>query len=52
MAGLLTFAWPTGVMMSLAQDFQDTQMQLLKQKRERRRARLASTHPPETSPSK
>jgi len=27
MAGLLTFAWSTGVLMTLAQDFQDTQMQ-------------------------
>jgi hypothetical protein len=35
MAGLLTFAWSTGVLMTLAQDFQDQQMQLLKQKRQK-----------------
>jgi hypothetical protein len=32
-AGLLTFAWSTGVLLTLAQDFQDQQMQLLKQRR-------------------
>jgi hypothetical protein len=32
MAGLLTFAWSTGVMLTLAQEFQDHQMSLLKQK--------------------
>ena len=35
MCGLLTFAWSTGVLMTLAQDFQDTQMQLLKKKRDK-----------------
>ena len=45
MAGLLTFAWSTGVLMTLAQDFQDTQMQLLKQKREKRRAKQADALP-------
>ena len=47
MAGLLTFAWSTGVLMTLAQDFQDQQMQLLKQKRERRH----TSQPPASSPS-
>ncbi len=39
-AGLLTFAWSTGVMLTLAQDFQDQQLSLLKQ----RKARLAAKH--------
>lgn len=33
-AGLLTFAWSTGVLLTLAQDFQDQQMRHLKSKRE------------------
>jgi hypothetical protein len=32
-AGLLTFAWSTGVLLTLAQEFQDQQLQLLKQRR-------------------
>ncbi len=36
-AGLMTFAWSTGVLLTLAQDFQDQQLQILK----RRRAKLA-----------
>ena len=32
-AGLLTFAWSTGVLLTLAQDFQEQQMKLLKHKR-------------------
>jgi hypothetical protein len=39
MAGLLTFAWSTGVLLTLAQDFQDQQLQLLKQRREKLAAR-------------
>ena len=39
-AGLLTFAWSTGVLLTLAQDFQDQQLALLK----RRRARQTSKH--------
>jgi hypothetical protein len=35
-AGLLTFAWSTGVLLTLAQDFQVQQLQLLKQRREKR----------------
>jgi hypothetical protein len=35
-AGLLTFAWSTGVLLTLAQDFQEQQMRLIKQKREKR----------------
>jgi hypothetical protein len=34
-AGLLTVAWSTGIMYMLAQDFQDTQMRLRKQRREK-----------------
>jgi len=32
-AGLLTIAWSTGILYMLAQDFQDTQMRLRKQRR-------------------
>jgi len=39
MAGLMTFAWSTGVLLTLAQDFQDQQLQLIKQWREKRHAR-------------
>ena len=42
MAGLLTFAWSTGVLLTLAQDFQDQQMKLLKQRRDKQRPK----HPP------
>jgi voltage-gated potassium channel len=35
-AGLLGFAWSTGVLLTLAQNFQDQQMQLLKQRRDNR----------------
>ena len=34
-AGLLTFAWSTGILITLAQEFQDQQMQALKQRREK-----------------
>ena len=37
MAGLLTFAWSTGVLLTLAQEFQDQQLLLLKQRREKQR---------------
>jgi hypothetical protein len=46
MAGLLTFAWSTGVLMNLAQDFQDTQMQLLKLKRAKCHSKPGSTPAP------
>ena len=46
MAGLLTFAWSTGVLMTLAQDFQDQQLQLLKQKSEKRHPKQAPAPPP------
>ncbi len=46
MAGLLTFAWSTGVLITLAQDFQDTQMQLLKQKRAKHHPKPDSASPP------
>jgi hypothetical protein len=35
-AGLLGFAWSTGVLVTLAQDFQRHELQLLKQRREKR----------------
>ena len=41
-AGLLTFAWSTGVMLTLAQEFQDKQLLLIKQKREKQRAHAGS----------
>jgi len=41
MAGLLTFAWSTGVLFTLAQCFQDEQLQLLKNKREKQRSKSA-----------
>ena len=34
-AGLLGFAWSTGVLLTLAQEFQDQQMQRLKERREK-----------------
>jgi len=45
-AGLLTFAWSTGVLLTLAQEFQDQQMSLLKQKREKRHAQRGATSAP------
>jgi hypothetical protein len=36
MAGLLTFAWSTGILFTLAQDFQEQQMKLIKRRHERR----------------
>ena len=51
-AGLLTFAWSTGVLMTLAQEFQDQQLQALKQRESRRRAKLAAPTPHPATPSK
>jgi len=45
MAGLLTFAWSTGILLTLAQDFQDQQLRLLKQKHEKRRSKPAPPPP-------
>ena len=42
-AGLLTFAWSTGILLTLAQEFQDQQMSLLRRRRAKR--------PPEKSPA-
>ena len=50
MAGLLTFAWSTGVLLTLAQDFQDQQMQLIKLKREKQHPRHAATPPLDKKP--
>jgi hypothetical protein len=42
-AGLLTFfAWSTGVLLTLVQEFQDQQMQLFKQRHEERRNKTAT----------
>ena len=38
-AGLLGFAWSTGVLLTLAQEFQDQQMQRLKLRRENRQTK-------------
>jgi hypothetical protein len=46
MAGLLTFAWSTGVLFTLAQSFQDEQLQLLKNKREKQRMKSAARSGP------
>ena len=50
-AGLLAFAWSTGVLLTLAQEFQDQQMLLLKQRREKRhpKATAAPVHSVEPS---
>jgi hypothetical protein len=50
-AGLLTFAWSTGVLLTLAQDFQDQQMLLLKQRRDKQRAKRASASRPPVASS-
>jgi voltage-gated potassium channel len=39
MAGLLTFAWSTGILFTLAQDFQAQQLDLQKRRREKREAK-------------
>lgn len=41
-AGLLGFAWSTGVLLTLAQEFQDQQMQRYKKRDERAKARAAA----------
>jgi hypothetical protein len=38
MAGLLTFAWSTGILFTLVQDFQEQQLKLIELRRQRRRA--------------
>ena len=45
MSGLLTFAWSTGVLLTIAQDFQDNQLRLLKERREKRRNRTLLAEP-------
>jgi hypothetical protein len=42
-AGLLTFAWSTGILLTLAQDFQDQELQLFKQRRAKKHSQ---PHPP------
>ena len=53
-AGLLTFAWSTGVLLTLAQDLQDRHLQFLKQRRAQLPARAADGggHPPSHSDTK
>ena len=46
-AGLLTFAWSTGVLLTLAQEFQDRQLQFLKQRRDKRQLKSEAAHPPD-----
>jgi hypothetical protein len=41
-AGLMGFAWSTGVLLTLAQEFQDQQMQRYKERDERAKARAAA----------
>jgi hypothetical protein len=45
MAGLLTFAWSTGVLLTVVQDFQDQQMQLLKRRHEKHRPQTVVSAP-------
>jgi hypothetical protein len=45
-AGLMTFAWSTGVLLTLAQDFQDQQVQRLKQRRAKGLAKTAAEGSP------
>jgi len=42
-AGLLGFAWSTGVLLTLAQEFQEQQLLLLKQRREKHQPKPAAT---------
>ena len=41
-AGLMTFAWSTGVLLTLAQEFQSTQLSVLRRHRDARRAERES----------
>ena len=50
MAGLLTFAWSTGVLLTVAQDFQEQQLELLKQRRARYRNQHHSVSSPPAEP--
>ena len=51
-AGLLGFAWSTGVLLTLAQEFQEQQLQILKQRREKHQPKPASAPvvPPGSAP--
>ncbi|HEX5010179.1 MAG TPA: hypothetical protein VFY71_07245 [Planctomycetota bacterium] len=40
-AGLMTFAWSTGVLLTIAQTFQDQQLKLLQERRARRKSQQA-----------
>jgi hypothetical protein len=41
-AGLLTFAWSTGVLLTLVQEFQDQRMQLVRERNEKRHNQAAT----------
>ena len=49
-AGLMAFAWSTGVFFTLAQDFQDRRLQLLKRWREKRHRKPGSASQAEAGP--
>jgi hypothetical protein len=49
MAGLLTFAWSTGVLLTVAQEFQEQQLELIKQRRTTRPAQHHPGSPPPTA---
>jgi hypothetical protein len=44
-AGLMTFAWSTGVLFTLAQEFQSAQLSAIHRQREARRAKQESAQP-------
>jgi hypothetical protein len=48
-AGLLAFAWSTGILLTLAQEFQDQQLQAIKQRREKRPPTPTPDHPSDKS---
>lgn len=50
-AGLMTFAWSTGVLFTLAQDFQSQQLALIHARREARQAKRRSRHGERTEQS-
>ena len=52
MAGLMTIAWSTGVFFTLAKDFQDRRLQLLKLRRQKRHRKPGSASQSEAGPPK
>ncbi|HTY86124.1 MAG TPA: hypothetical protein VMB80_01555 [Candidatus Acidoferrum sp.] len=49
-AGLLGFAWSTGVLLTLAQKFQEQRMEVLRHRREHLKSAAATTHSPPAGP--